>query len=199
MDATVEPIGLAPAELLEYRPRIYRYLLRLARDPYAADDLTQETFLRALQAVQSLREPAALVSWLYRLATNVFLDRVRAEGRRTLQSSAERDGEGAGLMAELPDPGPRVDRLVEQAEMSDCVRGLVDELPDDYRAAVLLHDAHGLSGREIAELLGVSVATAKIRIHRGRGRLRTALQEGCQFEPDDRGVVVCDPVSSTPA
>ena len=139
------------------------------------------------------------MSWLYRLATNVFLDRVRAEGRRTLESSREQDGAGADLLAELPDPGPRVDRLVEQAEMSDCVREFVDALPDNYRAAILLHDAHGLSSREIAELLGVSVATAKINIHRGRGRLRAALAQGCEFEPDDRGVTVCDPVSSTPA
>src|SRR6266508_375921 len=124
--------GLDPAQIVsEHRSRIYRYLLSMARDPQTAEDLTQETFLRALRGLGSLREPAALVSWLYRLATNVFLDRVRAEARRTLQSSPERDGEGAGLMAELPDPGPRVDRLVEQAEMSDCVRGLVDELPDD--------------------------------------------------------------------
>jgi len=54
-----------------------------------------------------------------------------------------------------------------------------------------------MSSREIAEILGVSVATAKIRIHRGRTRLRAALGEGCEFEPDDRGVTVCDPVSAT--
>jgi RNA polymerase sigma-70 factor (ECF subfamily) len=107
------------------------------------------------------------------------------------------DGGDTDLIERIPDPAARVDRLVEQAQMSECVRGFVDELPDDYRAAILLHDAHGLSSREIAEILGVSVATAKIRIHRGRARLRAALGEGCEFEPDDRGVTVCDPVSST--
>ncbi len=150
-----------------------------------------------MRGLGALRDRAALVSWLYRLATNVFLDRVRAEGRRRLAYTDGHDGEGAGLIEEIPDPGARVDRRAEQAEMSQCVWGFVDELPDDYRAVILLHDAYGLSSPEIAEILGVSVATTKIRIHRGRLRVRTALEEGCEFEPDDRGVTVCKPVSST--
>ena len=190
--------GLDPAQIVsEHRSRIYRYLLSMARDPQTAEDLTQETFLRALRGLGSLRAPAALVSWLYRLATNVFLDRVRAEARRPLAYTDGHDGGTADLIEKIPDPAVRVERLVEQAQMSECVRGFVDDLPDDYRAAILLHDAHGLSSREIAEILDVSVATAKIRIHRGRARLRAALEEGCEFAPDDRGVTVCDPVSWT--
>jgi RNA polymerase sigma-70 factor (ECF subfamily) len=192
-----EWIDLDLAEVVrDHRSRIYRYLLGMARDPDVAEDLTQETFLRALRGLGGLRDRAALVSWLYRLATNVFLDRARAEGRR-LAYTGGHDEEGASLIEEIADPAMRVDRRAEQAQMSECVRGFVDELPEDYRAVILLHDAHGLSSREIAEILGVSVATAKIRIHRGRARLRTALQEGCEFEPDDRGVTVCNPASST--
>ncbi len=191
-----EWIDLDPAEVVrDHRSRIYRYLLSMARDPDVAEDLTQETFLRALRGLGALRDRAALVSWLYRLATNVFLDRVRAEGRRRLVYVDGHGGEGAGPIEEIPDPAARVDRRAEQAEMSECVRGFLDELPDDYRAVILLHDAHGLSSREIAEILGVPVATAKIRIHRGRARLRTALEKGCEFEPDDRGVTVCNPAS----
>jgi RNA polymerase sigma-70 factor, ECF subfamily len=194
MNSAVEWIDLDPGRVvLDHRARVYRYLLSMARDPDVAEDLTQETFLRALRGLGALRDRAALVSWLDRVATNVFLDWVRAEGRRRLAYPGEQEGAGAGLLAEIPDPTARVDRRVEQAQMSECVRGFVDELPDDYRAVILLHDAHGLSSREIAQILGVSVATAKIRIHRGRARLRTALQEGCEFEPDDRGVTVCNP------
>jgi RNA polymerase sigma-70 factor (ECF subfamily) len=177
-------------------PGSNRYLLGLARDPDVAEDLTQETFLRALRGLGGLRDRAALVSWLYRLATNVFLDRARVEGRRRVAYIDGHDGQGAGLIEEIADPAARAGRRAEQAEMSECVRGFVGELPDDYRAVILLHDAHGLSSREIPEILGVSVATAKIRIHRGRARLRTALERGCEFEPDDRGVTVCNPVSS---
>ena len=177
MNSAAQRMDLDPAEVVrDHRSRIYRYLLSMARDPDVAEDLAQETFLRALRGIGALRDHAALVSWLDRVATNAFLDWVRAEGRRRLAYPGGQEGD-AGLVAEIPDPGMRVERRVEQAQMSECVRGFVDELPDDYRAVILLHDAHGLSSHEIAEILGVSVATAKIRIHRGRARLRTALEE----------------------
>ncbi len=196
MNFAAEQIDLDPGQVVvDHRARVYRYLLSMARDRDTAEDLTQETFLRALRGLGGLRDRAALVAWLDRVAANVFLDWVRAEGRRRLACTGGQEGQDAGLVAEIPDPGMRVDRRVEQAQMSKCVRGFVDELPDDYRAVILLHDAYGLSSGEIAEILGVSVATAKIRIHRGRARLRTALQEGCEFEPDERGVTVCNPAS----
>jgi RNA polymerase sigma-70 factor, ECF subfamily len=75
-----------------------------------------------------------------------------------------------------------------------CVREYVNQLPDGYRAVILLHDEYGLTDREIAQSLGLSLAAAKMRIHRGRARLRAALEAGCEFETDDRGVLVCDPV-----
>jgi RNA polymerase sigma-70 factor (ECF subfamily) len=180
--------------VLEHRSRIYRYVLGMARDPDVAEDLTQETFLRALRGRGSLRDRAALVPWLYRLATNVFIDWVRAEGRRRLAYAGGKDTDG-DLVGEIPDPAARIDRRVEQSEMSECVQDFVDDLPDDFRSVILLHDAHGLSNPEIAEMLGLTLATTKIRIHRGRLRLREALEVGCEFEPDDRGVTVCDPVS----
>jgi RNA polymerase sigma-70 factor (ECF subfamily) len=182
--------------VLEYRPRIYRYVLSMARDPEVAEDLTQETFLRALRGLGSLRDRVALIAWLYRLATNVFIDWVRAEGRRRFAYAGGQDHDEADLVAQIADPAARVDRRVEQSEMSECVQDFVDDLPDDFRSVILLHDAHGLSNPEIAQMLGLTVATTKIRIHRGRLRLRQALEEGCAFEPDDRGVTVCDPVSS---
>lgn len=180
--------------VLEHRSRIYRYVLSMARDPDVAEDLTQETFLRALRGLGSLRDRAALMPWLYRLATNVFIDWVRAEGRRRLAYAGGKDTDG-DLVGEIPDPAARIDRRVEQSEMSECVQDFVDDLPDDFRSVILLHDAHGLSNPEIAEMLGLTLATTKIRVHRARLRLRQALEVGCEFEPDDRGVTVCDPVS----
>src|SRR5512142_816391 len=103
MNSAAEWIDLDPAEVVrDHRSRIYRYLLSMARDPDTAEDLTQETFLRALRGLGALRDRAALVSWLDRVATNVFLDWVRGEGRRRL---AHTDGQGgdADLMAEIPD------------------------------------------------------------------------------------------------
>jgi RNA polymerase sigma-70 factor (ECF subfamily) len=83
--------------------------------------------------------------------------------------------------------------------MSECVQDYLVRLPDDYRVAIFLHDVYGLSNPEIARLLGCSLATAKIRVHRARRRLREALASACAFELDERGVLVCEPRSETPS
>lgn len=181
------------AAITAYRGRIHRYLLSMARDPEVASDLTQETMLRALRAAGGLREPAALLSWLHQVATNVFLDAVRAERRRASRYRDPDRGSDTDAMDAISDPALPVDRRVEQAEMSACVRGYLNELPDTYRAAVLLHDGYGLTDQEIAQALRLPLATVKMRIHRGRARLRAKLAAGCQVETDDRGVIVCDP------
>ena len=76
--------------------------------------------------------------------------------------------------------------------MSSCVQDYLEELPDDYRAVILLHDLEGLTNPEIAEMLGCSLATAKIRLHRARKKLKEALDNACEFSRDDRGVFVCE-------
>ena len=76
--------------------------------------------------------------------------------------------------------------------MGSCVRQYIEDLPDSYRAVILLHDLEGLTNPEIADLLGISLATAKIRLHRARNRLREALGDGCSFSRDDRDVLVCE-------
>lgn len=172
-----------------YRAQVYRYQLGMTRDPHLAEDLTQETMLRAIRGVGSLHEPAALLSWLYRLATNVFLDRVRSDRRRA--TIGKPLGPCMNPADDVPEPGPDIEQVVEMREMSACVREYVNHLPHSYRAAILLHDGYGLTDREVAEALGITLVTAKARIRRARARLRSALGAGCQFEIDDRGVLVC--------
>lgn len=177
-----------------HHDRIYRYLLRLVRNPDEAEELTQETFLRAHRRLESLRDPAALTTWLYRTATHAAYDRFRGSlARPTVQlNAAERDEAQGDLDWTDPD-APRVDEAIERSEMSACVQEFVEELPDSYRAVILLHDLSGLRDREIAQMLGSSLETVKIRLHRARGRLRKALAEGCEFSKDRRGVFVCEP------
>ena len=82
--------------------------------------------------------------------------------------------------------------------MSACVRERLEDLPDDYRMVLLLHDEYGLTNPEIAEKLGCSLATVKIRLHRARRKLAQVLTGSCDFRHDERGVVVCDPKASLP-
>jgi RNA polymerase sigma-70 factor (ECF subfamily) len=82
--------------------------------------------------------------------------------------------------------------VVEQREMSSCVQDYLETLPDDYRAVILLHDLEGLTNPEIATMLGCSLATAKIRLHRARKKLKEALDNACRFIRDERDVFVCE-------
>jgi RNA polymerase sigma-70 factor (ECF subfamily) len=83
--------------------------------------------------------------------------------------------------------------LVEQAEMSRCMQRIIHQLPENYRLVLLLHDVHGLTNLETAQVLGCSLNAAKIQLHRGRLKLKEALRQACEFSCDERGVFVCAP------
>lgn len=189
-----DPETLASADVfVQHRDRIYRYLLRVVRNAADAEDLTQETFLRAHRQLESLRDPAALSTWLYRIATHVAYDRFRRSPSHAEARQPDTSADGAPSEAEWTDTeAPRVDEAFEKTEMSACVQELVETLPDTYRAVLLLHDVHGLTNPEIARMLGCSVETVKIRLHRARTKLNAALRAGCDFAQDRRGVLVCE-------
>jgi len=186
------PDGATPSLLFEdHHQRIYRYALSLMHDPAEADDVVQETFLRAYRRLDSLRDPAALTTWLYRIATHVGLDRIRQRTRRVPMETEVDPAE-----ADEADPAaPSLQHMVEQSEMGECVQRYLESLSDGYRAVILLHDLHGLSGPEIAATLGLSLANVKIRLHRARRKLQAQLEAGCAFSHDERDVLVCEPRS----
>lgn len=175
-------------EVERYRPAVTRYIRYLIRDSAEADDLVQETFLRAHQQRGALRDSGALESWLYQIATHVSIDRMRQQVRsaaRLIEKPAE----------ELPiaDRQPSPLAIVQQTEMSGCVQQYVAKLSDPYRAVLLLHDADGLTSAEIAGLLELPLTTVKMRLHRARRQLHMQLDEPCAFGRDERDVFVCEP------
>ena len=178
----------------EFHVRIRRYLVRLG-GPGDADDLTQETFARVSQALAGFRGEAALSTWIYRIATNVALDRARSPRFQLQAHTAEPEALAAlGTM-------PVIEQDIASREMSACVRDYVDQLPADSRTVVILSELEELPDREIAEILGISLEAAKIRLHRARARLRQRLQQGCDVSRDERNELTCEPrpdgVSST--
>jgi RNA polymerase sigma-70 factor (ECF subfamily) len=195
------PDSTAVPEIAGHRKALYRYIRSLVRDAAEAEDLTQETLLRAYEKLSTLDDEAKLVPWLYRIATNITYDRFRQASFRNRPRSLD-EGTEAGLESgdriAPVDTAPRLDKLMEQREMSACVQDYIEALPESHRAVILLHDVQGLTNPEIAEMLGVSLATVKIRLHRARKRLRAALDEGCSFSQDERGVKVCEPVGEDP-
>lgn len=184
------PAAEAGAMIEQYRERIRRYLHSLTHSPADAEELTQETFLRAHNHLASLREKGALSAWLYRIATHVAVDWMR----RQPSTARPVGGEEAASLDELMDTGgPSLQTVVEQKEMSDCVQAYLEQLSDDYRAVIILHDMEGMTAAEIAQLLGATLGAVKIRLHRARKSLQAALNAGCHFSHDGRGVLVCEP------
>ena len=183
------PPGGNPGFFEEYYGRVYRYVRTMARDPAESEDLTQEAFLRAHRERETLKDPAAMLSWLFRIATHVTLDRLRQK-----RSLAARESKLDPAEIDPPDLGGlSLEKDFEQREMSACIHRFLVDLPDDYRSVILLHDMHALTGPEIAEVLDVPLPRVKIRLHRARRRLKAALEAGCEFSCDSRGVLVCQP------
>ena len=173
----------------QYRPVIARYIRNMVRDSADAEDLTQETFIRAFRQRATLRDETALLSWLYQIATHVALDRlrqrIRIQSRQDEQRPEELCVEDKSTLSALS--------VIQQSEMSECVQAYITRLSDGYKTVLLLHDVDGLTASEIADLLGLPLTTVKMRLHRARRRLQAMLQEACALGQDERGVLVCDP------
>jgi RNA polymerase sigma-70 factor (ECF subfamily) len=176
-------------EIEQHRPALTRYIHYLVRDASEAEDLAQETFVRAHSQRSTLRDPTALAGWLYQIATRVSIDRLRLRARTT-QRQADTPVEDLPI-ADRDRPSPLT--VIQQNEMSDCVQRYVADLSDSYKAVLLSHDVDGLTANEIAHLLQLPLTTVKMRLHRARQQLRVALNNACAFERDERGVFICEP------
>ncbi len=178
-----------PIDTEQFRPRVTRYIRYLVRDAGEAEDLAQETLLRAYRKQSTLRDAVALESWLYQIATHVSMDCLRKRAR-VMEREVQTPIEELPIM-ERDRPSPLT--IIQQTEMSECVQQHVADLPDKYKAVLLLHDSDGLTTDEIAHLLNLTLSTVKIRLHRARRRLEVTLKKSCSFGRDDRGVFVCEP------
>ena len=175
-----------------YYPKILRYLTRLvgAKD---AEDLCQEVFIKAERALSSFNHQSSLSTWLYRIATNAATDRSRSQAFKqetvtVCDSGPEPRSGGPGAI--LP-PSPE-DQVIRQ-EMNECIQAYVGSLPENYRAVLVLSELEGLKNSEIAAILGLSLATAKIRLHRAREKLRQELTANCDFYRTDCNQLACEP------
>jgi RNA polymerase sigma-70 factor (ECF subfamily) len=183
----------AGALFTAYRDRIRRYILHMVRDPAEAEDLTQETFLRAHRRLYLLRHPEAVGGWLYRIATHVCLDRLR---QRKPQDSIDEEKIANRVDAAIRNH-PSLADIAERRQTSLCVQRCLDYLPDNYRAVILLYEIHALTAPEIASLLGVKLTTVKMRLHRARRMLQQIMEYGCAVSTDSSGVPACEPRSRT--
>lgn len=177
-----------------YRPKIHRYLCRLAGEN-EAEDLCQEVFVKVERNLTSFRNEAQLSTWLYRIATNSFYDRLRSPSfkQKSKEYPIEIDDnplEKRDFTTQQQKPG--IDQQVIRDEMNACIRGYIDQLPENYRTVLLLSEEEGFKNREIAEILQVSLDNVKIRLHRAKAKLKVSLQGNCDFYLDERSEISCD-------
>lgn len=174
-----------PAALKSFAPLLLGYLRRYVGDASLAEDLYQETLIRIDKGWAGFEQRSSVKTWAFSIASRVAADYFRRpENRLDIVEIEE--------ATDVTDPAPANDERLLTAEMSQCVREVIDSLPPTYRTALILHDLEGMRAEQIAEISECSVATAKIRIHRARARLKAKLERQCQFQRDADGVFRCD-------
>jgi RNA polymerase sigma-70 factor (ECF subfamily) len=181
-----------------FRPKIHRYLTRLV-GTYEAEDLTQVVFMKISQGLKTFRGESQLSTWIYQIATNTALDRLRSPAFQQMirKRPANNTSASSAISPEENDVQtdkmiPSPDSLLIRKEMDGCIRNLVNELPADYRTVIVLSELQELKNHEIAEILGVSLHVVKIRLHRARAKIRKELEIHCSFYRDERNELSCD-------
>ena len=156
-----------------YRPA-YGLAYRLTGNTSEAEDLMQETFVRAFRFFHRYDETLPFASWLYRIMTNAHIDLVRRKGKlRT--TSLDHSGHDGSAGWDVPDPESAPDRELMRNAVDDTVQAGLMAMTAEFRQAVLLADVEGLAYEEVAEIMRTSVGTVRSRIHRGRKQLRSYL------------------------
>lgn len=174
----------------EFHHKIQRYLTHFSGEAEAAD-LTQAVFLKVSQSLDSFRLESSLSTWIYRIATNTAID--HAASSLTKQKNSEWFLEIETTVDDFPDSSSQgTEREYIRREMNACIRGVVDQLPENYRMVLLLGEFEELSNAEIAAILDISLDTVKIRLHRARTALRKAMECQCSFYHDERSEIMCD-------
>jgi RNA polymerase sigma-70 factor (ECF subfamily) len=161
------------------------YLARRVASPADIDDLLQDIFVRLHQGLSTLQDEERFGGWVYRIANNAIIDKARQRARAPLVASKQE-----------PQAIAEADEAAEQlqSELGECVALFVGRLPSPYREAVTLTELEGLSHKQAAEMLGISLSGMKSRVQRGREKIRRMFEECCQISVDCRGrVIECEP------
>lgn len=171
-------------DAMEFAPQLYSAALRMTRNPADAEDVVQETFLKAYRAYDSFQEGTNLRAWLYRILTNTYINRYRKQQRRPNEVDL---GEVEDLYlykrvnaSQTGDSSRSAEVEVLELFGEEEITSAVDDLPEHFRLPVLLADVQGFSYKEIAEMLDVPIGTVMSRLHRGRKQLQKTLWQFAQ-------------------
>ena len=167
--------------------RVKKFIFAMVKDEWITDDIVQETFIKVQRNLAQLREESKISSWIFRIAYNLCLDHFRKMGQssKNFQVLVEKKD----ILSE-----PLFQKEFEQHQMGECIQDKIRLLPESYQTVLILYDLMELSHQEIAEIVEISVENVKVRLHRARKKLKAILEQSCQFEVDERNVLICDPI-----
>ena len=181
----------------EYLPKINRYLTRLMGAD-EAEDLAQEVAIKITKAFGDFDQRSKLSTWIYRIATNTVVDRLRSSSyRKSMSMTTEDELVAEDQSAFRTKKVLSTDQRVIEQEMNACIRSFIDHLPAPYRTVLVLSELECVKNKEIAEILGVTLDMVKIRLHRARARLKKELERGCEFYHTDGSQLACEPTEKS--
>ena len=172
--------------VVRFQDPVYSLALRMLGSPAAAEDATQEAFLRAWRRIDSFRG-GRFQSWLFTIVANLSRDELRRRGRRpqTSLDAARDDPDRASL--DPADDGPSPEAVAEQGDLRAALQAALAQLPDDWREIVVLSDVHDLPYDEIAATTGLPLGTVKSRLSRARARLRDIISQSGELKAREPG------------
>ena len=177
----------------EYHQKILHYISKLVSNE-EAEDITQEVFEKVNRGLAGFKGKSQLSTWIYRIATNASLDKLRSPSFKRSAEELIEEAEDRNVWTNHK-KAP-VDQQLIRKEMSECVQEHIDKLPSDYKAVILLSEQEGLTNQEIADILQVSLDNVKIRLHRARSSLKEILDNACDFYHNEQDILACDRKSS---
>jgi len=160
----------------KYEKQVYNFSYRLTGNYDDANDVSQDAFLRAFNAIASFRGDASFSTWLFRITTNVFLDerkRTKAHPQSSLDDYLELDE--SSVARQIEDPNPTPDLLLEERERAQLLQNAIGSLPEYQRAMVILYHKEQKSYEEIADVMNLPIGTVKSRLNRARLALKEKL------------------------
>jgi RNA polymerase sigma-70 factor (ECF subfamily) len=173
------PAELLTKEAMQYAPQLFSTALRMTRNRADAEDLVQETFVKAWRSFATFQEGTNLRAWLFRIMTNTFINKYNAQQRRPQETELDEVEElflfrriGAFDQSKM---NQSAEEQLLEFFTDDEVKNAIEELPEMFRLPVLLSDVDGFSYKEIAEMLDVPIGTVMSRLHRGRKMMQKLL------------------------
>jgi len=160
----------------QYHGQLHRFIANRVQGPSIADDLLQEVFVKIHQRIRTLVDDTRIQSWLYQVTRNAIIDYFRSQRPRE------------AIPEDISIPETRQNTTL--LELAECIRPMVESLPQAYREAMVLSELKGLAQKEVAEKLGMSLSGAKSRVQRGRVKLKEMIVDCCHIEFDHRGSVI---------